>query len=216
MPTQSLQTSVLLVDDHSIARAGYRAILAQSPGIRIFAEAESGEQACRLVRDEMPDVIIMDIQLPGISGIETICRILRRSPEAHILVISMYQDRCHAQQALLAGARGYISKTNACAQLRTAVKSVAKGGIHIEREIAQQLACQSVTGHQSPLDNLSLRESEILRLMALGNNIDAVACQLSLSYKTVANYSTQIKSKLEVRSIAELTRLAIRYGLIEA
>ncbi len=216
MPIHPFQISVLLVDDHSIARAGCRAILEQNPAIRIFAEAESGEQACRLVRDVLPDVILMDIQLPGISGIETISRILARSPGARILVISMYQDARKARQALQAGARGYLSKGNACAQLPTAIRRVAQGQIHIEQEIAQQLACQNSAGYTSPLDGLSLKETEIMRLMALGNNLDAVACQLALSYKTVANYSTRIKSKLGIVSIAELTRMAIRYGLIDA
>ena len=216
MPISSLQVSVLLVDDHSIARAGCRAILEHSPAIRIFAEAESGEQACRLVRDEMPDVILMDIQLPGISGIETIGRILEEHPHARFLVISRYQDTQNARQALQAGARGYICKCNASTQLPIAVRRIAQGGIHIEQEIAQQLAYQNSAGHQTPLDGLSLKETEVMRLMALGNNLDAVACQLALSYKTVANYSTKIKSKLGIESIADLTRLAIRYGLIDA
>jgi len=215
MPISS-PISVLLVDDHGIARAGCRVILEQSPAIRIFAEAESGEQACRLVRDELPDVIIMDIQLPGISGIETISRILEHHPRARFLVISRYQDSQKARQALQAGARGYLSKSNACAQLLTAVTCVARGDIHIEQPIAQQLAYQNSAGQQSPLDALSLKETEVMRLMALGNNIDAVACRLALSYKTVANYSTRIKSKLGIESIADLTRMAIRYGLIDA
>ena len=206
---------VLLVDDHAVVRAGYRVLLQSSPDIEIVGEAESGEQACRLFAELQPDVVIMDLSLPGIGGLEAIRRIVSRDPGAKILVFSMHEDTVFVEQALQAGARGYITKSSAPEVLVEAVKRIAAGSIHLDAEIAQRLAFQKTRGKSTPFVGLSTREFEIFCLLAEGLNVTDIAKRLSLSYKTVANYSTQIKAKLQVGSIAELARLAIRHGVVK-
>jgi DNA-binding NarL/FixJ family response regulator len=208
--------SVLLVDDHAVVRAGYRLLLDNAPDIDVIAEAETGEAACRLFADRSPDVVIMDLSLPGIGGLEAIRRICARDPQAKVLVFSMHEDSVFVEQALKAGAQGYITKRSAPEVLVEAVRDVAKGKAHLDPEIAQRLAFQKTRGRATPFGALSGREFEIFCLLAEGLNVNDIAARLSLSYKTVANYSSQIKNKLEVGSVAELARLAIRHGLVRA
>lgn len=207
---------VLLVDDHAVVRAGYRTLLASSGDIDVVAEADSGELACRLFVEVPPDVVIMDLSLPGIGGLEAIRRIIARDPEARILVFSMHDDTVFAEQALQAGARGYITKRAAPDVLVEAVREIADGRIHLDADLAQRLAFQKTRGRTNPFSVLSTREFEIFCLLAEGLNVADIAKRLTLSYKTVANYSTQIKIKLNVATVAELARLAIRNGLINA
>lgn len=206
---------VLLVDDHAVVRAGYRLLLRNSSEIDIIAEADNGENACRLYADLAPDVVIMDLSLPGMGGLEAIRRILARDPKARILVFSMHEDMVFVDQAVNAGARGYITKSSAPDVLIDAVRMIARGKSYLDDETAQTLAYQKLRGGDTPFSGLSTREFEIFCYLAEGMNSGEIADRLSLSYKTIANYSTQVKSKLNVGSIAELTRLAIRHGLIE-
>ncbi|MGQ0657732.1 MAG: LuxR C-terminal-related transcriptional regulator, partial [Chromatiales bacterium] len=159
---------------------------------------------------------IMDLSLPGIGGLEAIRRIIARDPDARILVFSMHEDTIFVEQALQAGARGYITKSGAPNVLVEAVKRVAAGDIFLDSELAQRLAFQKTRGRNTPFDRLSTREFEIFCLLAEGLHVSEISRRLSLSSKTVANYSTQIKSKLNVTTIAELARLAIRHGLVKA
>lgn len=214
--TSAKPISVLLVDDHAVVRAGYRMLLENAPDIEVVAEAESGELACRLFADQQPNVVIMDLSLPGIGGLEAIRRICARDPDAKILVFSMHEDTVFVEQALTVGARGYITKRSAPEVLVEAVRDVAKGKVHLDPDIAQRLAFQKTRGKSNPFSNLSSREFEIFCLLAEGLNVNDIAERLSLSYKTVANYSTQIKNKLEASTVAELARLAIRHGLVKA
>lgn len=207
---------VLLVDDHAVVRAGYRVLLETSGQIEVVAEADSGEAGCRQFADKHPDVVIMDLSLPGMGGLEAIRRILAREPGARVLVFSMHEDTVFVEQALQAGACGYITKSSAPQILVEAVKVVASGEIFIDAEIAQKLAFQKTRGRGSPFASLSTREFEIFCLLAEGLNVGDIAGRLSLSYKTVANYSSQIKHKLEVGTVAELARLAIRHGIVKA
>ncbi len=207
---------VLLVDDHAVVRAGYRMLLENSADIEIVAEADSGEFAYKRFVEVHPDVVIMDLSLPGIGGIEAIRRIIARDPNARILVFSMHEDTVFVEQALQAGARGYITKSSAPEVLVEAVNQIASGNIHLDAGIAQRIAFQRVRGKGTPFTELSTREFEIACLLAEGLTTSEIADRLSLSYKTVANYGTQIKSKLGVSSAAELARLAIRYGVVRA
>jgi DNA-binding NarL/FixJ family response regulator len=207
---------VLLVDDHAVVRAGYRMLLARSEDIEVVAEAESGEFACKRYVECAPDVIVMDLSLPGIGGLEATRRIIARDPRARILVFSMHDDTVFVDQAVGAGARGYITKSSAPEVLVEAIRAVAAGRTYLEPGIAQQLAFQKVRDKDSPFSRLSTREFEICCLLAEGSNTSEIAKRLSLSYKTVANYSTQIKAKLNVGTIAELTRLAIRHNVVQA
>ena len=206
--------SVLLVDDHAVVRTGFKTLLENQGDIDVIAEAESGESACRQYIDHDPDVVIMDLSLPGIGGLEAIRRIVSRQSDAKILVFSMHEDTAFVEQALQAGARGYIGKSSAPGVLVEAVRQIANGNIYIDPDIAQRLAFQKTKGGDSPFEALSTREFEIFCLLAEGLSVNDVAGRLSLSYKTVANYATQIKSKLEVGTPAELARLAIRHGIV--
>lgn len=207
---------VMLVDDHTVVRVGYRMLLQTCPRIGIVAECASGEAAYREYGPARPDVVIMDLSLPGVSGFETTRRLVARHGNAQVLAFSMHEDLVFVEQALQAGARGYITKNSASDVLVEAVKTIASGGFYLEPEIAQAMAFNRGRGAGSPFEALSTREFEILCLLAAGHRLDDVASRLALSYKTVANYSVQIKNKLGVQTTAELTRLAIRHGLVEA
>lgn len=208
--------TILLVDDHAVVRAGFRALLENQIDFRVIAEAENGESACRHYIEHEPDVVIMDLSLPGIGGLEAIRRIVSRAHDARVLVFSMHEDTVFVEQALQAGARGYIGKSSTPAVMVEAVRQVAGGNIYIDPDIAQRLAVQKTKGTDSPFESLSTREFEIFWLLAEGLSVNEVSIRLSLSNKTVANYSTQIKSKLEVKTVAELARLAIRHGIVSA
>lgn len=207
---------VLLVDDHAVVRAGYRTLLEDSLTLEIVAEAENGEMAVKLFGELAPDVVIMDLSLPGISGLEAIRRILLRKHDARILAFSMHEDTIFVEQALQAGARGYIGKSSAPTVLVEAVKSIASGNIYLDPDIAQRLAFQKTRGPNSPIAGLSTREFEIFCLLAEGGTVAHIAKRLTLSSKTVANYATQIKSKLGVNTVAEMARIAIRNGFVSA
>jgi DNA-binding NarL/FixJ family response regulator len=203
----------LLVDDHAVVRAGYRMLLEQA-GITIVAEAENGEAAYRLYTDMQPDVVVMDLSLPGISGLEAVRRIVARDAKARILVFSMHDDPVFIDQAISAGAHGYISKRSAADVMVEALRAIAAGRVYIEAGLAQALALRKIRDRDSPFAALSTREFEICTLLAQGCNTDEIAARLSISYKTVANYSTKIRAKLGVGTTAELARLAIRHNII--
>lgn len=205
---------VLLVDDHAVVRAGYKMLLANAPEIQIVGEADSGEQAQRIFAQQTPDLAIMDLCLSGISGIETTRRIVSRWPEARILVVSMHDSPAFVEQSLQAGALGYLTKAAAPEMLVQALRRIAAGESFIDPELAQQVAFLRLKGNGSPFNGLSNREFEIIRLLAEGASLETIAGQLALSYKTVANYQFMLKRKLKLSSIAEITRLAIRHGLI--
>jgi DNA-binding NarL/FixJ family response regulator len=207
---------VLLVDDHAVVRAGYSALLQNTDCIEVVTEAENGNSAIKIFTDTHPDVVIMDLSLPGIGGLDAMRRILARDPQARVLVFSMHEDIAFVEQALQAGACGYITKSSAPHVLVEAVRRIAAGDIYMDNEIAQRMAFQKVRGRDTPFSHLSTREFEIFCLLAEGLSAQDISQRLSLSYKTVANYSTQIRNKLNVSTSAELTRLAIRHGLVQA
>ena len=207
---------ILLVDDHAVVRAGFKTLLENQGDMSVIAEAQSGEAACRQFIEHAPDVVIMDLSMPGVGGIEAIRRIVSRQSDARVLVFSMHEDTLFVEQALQAGARGYIGKSSAPVVLVEAVRQIANGNIYIDPDIAQRLALQKTKGSDSPFQALTTREFEIVCLLAEGLSVNAIANRLALSYKTVANYATQIKSKMEVNTTSELTRLAIRHGLVKA
>jgi DNA-binding NarL/FixJ family response regulator len=206
---------VLLVDDHAVVRAGYRTLLDSAPGIEVVAEAERGEEACQRFAELLPDVVVMDLSLPGIGGLEAIRRIVARDRDASILVFSMHDDTAFVEKALACGARGYITKSSAAEIMVDAVREVAAGQAFIDRELAQNLALRKAGGGQEAFACLTSREFQIFSLLAHGLSPAETASELALSYKTVANYTTQIKSKLNVKTTTELVHLAIRHGVID-
>jgi DNA-binding NarL/FixJ family response regulator len=205
---------VLLVDDHAVVRAGYTMLLKRCMDIDVVAEASTGESACQKFLAHAPDVVIMDLSLPGIGGMEAIRRILTRDSAARILVFSMHDDTLFVERALANGARGYITKRSAPDVLVDAVRRVAAGGIHLDPELAERLALKKARGHGTALAGLSTREFEIFCLLAEGIAPVEIGRRLCLSPKTVSNYGTQIRTKLCVGSAAELTKLAIRHGIV--
>ena len=216
MQSVNKKIRILLVDDHAVVRAGYQMLLEQSDKLEIVAEASSGEQASKLFTDENPDIVVMDLSLPGISGLEAIRRIIRKDPNAKVLVFTMHEDTVFVDQALRAGARGYLSKSSAPKTLIKAIEEIARGGVYIDDRLVQHLAFQKARDEIGPFSSLSTREFEIFCLLAEGLNINEIAARLSIGYKTVANYSSQIKNKLQVNTTAELARLAIRHNILQA
>ena len=210
------KTTVLLVDDHELVRAGFRRLLEDDDVFNVVSEAGSGEEAVQEYSKLHPDVVVMDISMPGIGGIGAIERIIARYPEAKILVLSVHEDSVFTTRALQAGAKGFMPKRTAPEEMIKAVEQVANGKMCIDPAIAQEIAMQKMTGTNSIIDSLSQREFEIFRLLAEGKTVNEIADILSLSPKTVGTHHTSIKQKLGVSNSAEIARLAIRSGLLDA
>jgi DNA-binding NarL/FixJ family response regulator len=205
---------VVLADDHPVVREGYRRLLERAGGIEVVAEVEDGEGAYRVFCELLPDVLVIDINLPGISGIEAARRVLAREPAAKVLIFSMHEDVVFASRALQAGARGYITKSSAPDVLVEALRAVARGKMYISHDVAQRLAAQVVPGGNVAFNELSAREFEVFRLLAEGNSVADIARILSLSPKTIANYQSLIKQKLDADTSAQMVWIALRSGVI--
>jgi DNA-binding NarL/FixJ family response regulator len=202
---------VLLVDDHVTVRAGLHNLLSSMSGTRI-SEAATGREALLLLRQEHPDLVLLDLNLPGMGGLELLRRMLLEDKAARILVLSMHAEPLYAARAMELGARGYLSKNASAEELLTAVSRVAEGGRYIEHEIAQHLALQAVSpGHG--LQDLTERDLEIMRLLTEGMSLTEIADALGIGYKTVANACSQIKAKLRVGRTSEVIRLAMTLGI---
>ena len=209
------KTTIVLVDDHAVVRAGVRRLLEQEPLFEVIGEAESGEKAYQSFGELKPDVMVMDLSMPGMGGLEAIRRILMRYEKAKILVLSMHEDLSFANQALKLGAKGYLIKNTLADDLVKSIETVSNGEVFLSAEIAKKMAMQSISGDKDPINELSAREFEIFRLLAEGLDIDAIASTLNISSKTVSNYQTMIKQKLDLNSPVELIRYAIKTGVIK-
>ena len=209
------KTTIVLVDDHAVVRAGVRRLLEQEPLFEVIGEAESGEKAYQILAELKPDVMVMDLSMPGMGGLEAIRRILMRYEKAKILVLSMHEDLSFANQALKLGAKGYLTKNTLADDLVKSIETVTQGDVFLSDEIAKKMAMQSISGNQDPVHELSAREFEIFRLLAEGLDIDTIASTLNISSKTVSNYQTMIKQKLDINTPIELIRYAIKVGVIK-
>jgi len=209
------KTTIVLVDDHAVVRAGVRRLLEQEPLFEVIGEAESGEKAYQIFGELKPDVMVMDLSMPGMGGLESIRRILMRYEKAKILVLSMHEDLSFANQALKLGVKGYLTKNTLADDLVKSIETVTQGDVFLSDEIAKKMAMQSILGNQDPVHELSAREFEIFRLLAEGLDIDAIASTLNISSKTVSNYQTMIKQKLNINTPIELIRYAIKVGVIK-
>jgi DNA-binding NarL/FixJ family response regulator len=209
------KTTIVLIDDHAVVRAGVRRLLEQEFLFEVIGEAESGEKAYQIFGELKPDVMVIDLSMPGMGGLEAIRRILMRHEKAKILVLSMHEDLSFANQALKLGAKGYLTKNTLADDLVKSIQTVSKGDVFLSDEIAKKMAMQSISGNQDPIHELSAREFEIFRLLAEGFEIDAIAGTLNISSKTVSNYQTMIKQKLNINSPVELIRYAIKAGVIK-
>jgi two-component system, NarL family, invasion response regulator UvrY len=206
--------SVLLVDDHAVVREGYRRLLERATGIVVTGEAASAGEAYQVYCQCRPDVVVMDMSLPDVSGIEAMRRMLMREPQARVLVFSIHDEPVFPTRALAAGARGYVTKASAPEVLVNAVRAVAAGNIFLSPDVAQSVALRSVVDADGAQKLISDREFEVLRLIARGHTVREIAEKLSLTYKTVANYQSSIRQKLGADNSVQLIRIAGEYGLI--
>ncbi len=207
---------VLLVDDHAVVRAGFKLLLATSANIEVIAEADRGEQAIQLYQKHQPDIIVLDLSMPGIGGLETIQRIIKRDKKVKILVFSVHDEQVYINRALNAGAKGYITKNSAPEILSEAIESIQQGECYVEQGLFKEIHHQTTEyDYQKTIDTFSAREFDIFRLLAKGASVHKIADELCLGYKTVANYATQIKKKLRVSSMPELVHIAIALGIMK-
>lgn len=206
---------ILIADDHAIVREGYRSLLEKQPGMQVVAEATDGASAYARFQETSPDVIIMDLSMPGQGGLEAIVRIRQRLPDARILVFSMHQNPAFAIKATQAGARGYVTKSSSPDILIRAVYDVYRGRHALSPDIAQALALSKLGGEHEALADLSVREFEILRMLVEANSTEDIARALRISPKTVSNCHYQIKKKLGVATDIELVRLAVRMNVLD-
>jgi len=206
---------VLLVDDHTVVRTGFRLLLESVPDVRVVAEADSGETACLRFDEVSPDVVVLDLSMPGIGGLETLKRLRARSRQARMLALSAHDDAMHARRALRQGALGFLSKRTAPETLIEAVRMVAAGQRYIDPKLAQEIALAEVAGTASLVELLSEREFEVFMRLANGAVVQKIASELNLSTSTVGTHLYNIKQKLQVSNQAELTLIALRAGLIE-
>jgi two-component system invasion response regulator UvrY len=211
----SAKTRVMLVDDHAVVRMGFRLLLQATDDIEVVAEADSGEAACQRVPEVRPDVVVMDIAMPGMGGIEAVKRLLAHDREVRFLALSAHEDTSHPRRALKAGALGYLSKRGAPETLIEAIRTIARGRRYLDPQIAQRMAVQDLEGGGNPTEQLSEREFEVFVQLARGQSVNQIAENLKLASSTVGTHLYNIKQKLGVQNQAELTLLAVRHGLIE-
>ena len=207
---------ILLADDHALVRTGFKLLLSTHAAFEIVAQADSGEQAYRQYIEHLPDVVIMDLSMPGQGGVEAIKHIVARDKNARILALSAHEDISYAKRALQAGALGFLSKRGAPEALIDAVSAIAQGKPVIDPQIAQQLALEQVRGDSHPLEQLSEREFAVFMQLAKGNSVATIARNLSISTSTVGTHVYNVKQKLGVSNHAEMTLIAVRRGLIQA
>jgi two-component system, NarL family, invasion response regulator UvrY len=215
-PDARWRTGVMLVDDHAIVREGYRALLHKQDRLRVVAEADNGADAYRIYKEVRPDLVIMDISMPGIGGVEAIRRIRQWDSAARILVFTMHQSASYAIQAIKAGARGFVTKSSPPEALLRAITEVMAGRIALSPDIDHELAINRLAGEPSAVDTLSPREFEVLRMLLAEKSVDEIAETLHVSIKTAANTRYLIRAKLGVASDIELVRLALRQRIIAA
>jgi two-component system, NarL family, invasion response regulator UvrY len=205
---------VLLCDDHEVVRAGYRRLLDSTPDVTVIAEAADGDEASRTYHEVRPDVVVMDLSMPGIGGLEASRRILSHEPGARILVFSVHENEVMLSRALAVGVLGYISKRSASRVMVEAVRQVARGQVYIGQEMLPHLVRRGSRPEQGALAALSAREFEVFRLLVEGKSVNDIANILAISPKTSGHHVTSIKTKLGIPDLAGLTRLAIRTGII--
>jgi DNA-binding NarL/FixJ family response regulator len=207
---------IVLIDDHAVVRAGYRRFLEQEPGYEVLAEASSGEQAYALLQQLRPDVVILDLSMPGEGGLSALRRFKLRWPLLPVLVFSMHDHLAFAIQALRAGANGYVTKSSEPQQMVSAVRRVIAGELALSPDLAARMARRGATRTSQPTLGLSVREFDIFRLIASGKTHEEIAELLSLSAKTVTNQHSLIRQKLAIESDIELFQLAVECGAVEA
>lgn len=205
---------VMLVDDHALVRMGFRMLLGDAR-IEVVAEAGDGEQACLDYPRVKPDVVVMDLSMPGMGGLEAVRRLIAQDPKARVLALSAHEDAVHPQRVLRAGALGYLAKRSAPETLAAAVRAVARGERYLDPQTAQALAVAQIEGAESPAQVLSEREFSVFLQLARGASVAQIADNLKLSPSTVGTHLYHVKQKLHASNQSELTLVALRWGLIQ-
>lgn len=206
-------TTILIADDHAVVRHGLQTLLINS-GYTIVGDAADSDAAYQQWQQYNPDITILDIDMPGIGGLEVLARIQSRNNKALVIIFSMHEDGIYAARAIKCGAKGYVLKTDAPEVLLTAIKSALKGMTYISHSLAQVMAINQFNRIENPIEVLSPREFEIFKRLANGESLNKIAEQLFIGYKTVANVQTQIRHKLGIESTRQLVHLAIKHGVI--
>jgi DNA-binding NarL/FixJ family response regulator len=209
---------VLLVDDHALVRAGFRALLQQLPGVEVVAEANDGRAALAQLPAQNPDLILTDISMPGLSGLDLVTRVAQDWPQVRVIVLSMHANEEYVLQALRAGAAAYLLKDADPAELEIAIKAVAAGETYLSPAVSKHVIngyVQRVSDPANPLDPLTPRQREILRLIATGQSTKEIARTLNISVKTVETHRLQLMERLDIHEIAGLVRYALRVGLVK-
>jgi len=207
--------NVLLVDDHSVVRMGFKMLIENESDMAVICEAESGELGITAFKEHKPSIVIMDITMPGMGGLDAIERIIAFDKKAKILVLSAHEDSVHPNRALSAGALGYLTKRSAAEELIKAIRSVNNGIKYLEPAIAQQMAITQISGENNPVEILSDREFEVFMDLAKGKSTNEIADTMCLSPRTVGTHLYNIKQKLNANNSAEIALIAIRCGLLE-
>ena len=212
-------TRVLLADDHALVRVGIRSLLSTIAGFDVVGEAGTGHEALELADKLRPHVVLMDIAMPGINGLDATARLVERHPEVRVIILSMHASEEYALQALRAGAAGYLLKDADLLELERAIVAVARGETYLSPAISKHVIAdykRRVAEQPEPIDRLTPRQREVLRLIAEGLSTKEIAFKLGLSVKTVETHRTQIMNRLQIRDVAGLVRYAIRAGLVSA
>lgn len=205
---------VMLVDDHVLVRMGFRMLLGDA-AIEVAAECDNGEQACQTYPQVKPDVVVMDLSMPGMGGLEALRRLLAADEGARVLVLSAHEDTAHPRRALKAGALGYLAKRSAPDELIAAVRAVAQGHRYVDARTAQALALAQIDGDANPVELLSEREFSVFLQLARGLSVAQIADTLKLAPSTVGTHLYHVKQKLNAGNQSELTLIALRWGLLE-
>ncbi len=212
----NMQIKILIVDDHDLVRTGIKLMLSDVPGLRVVGEASSGEESVSLAKSLQPDVVLMDVRMPGMGGLEATKKILRVSPESRILVVTVCDSDLFPTRLMGAGAFGYITKDASMDEMIKAIKTVYQRQRYISQDIANQLAIKALTDNGEPVfEMLSERELQVCLKIISGGRVQDIADELCLSPKTVNSYRYRIFEKLDVKNDVELTHLAIKHGLME-
>lgn len=208
------QLRVLIVDDHELVRAGMRRLLEENPHIAQITETSSGEEALQLAKTQAFELVLMDINLPGISGLEAADKMLLLAPECRIIMVTAQLDGGHIRKLLSAGVRGYITKGSSAQEMDKAVQRVMAGEQYLSPDVAQQMAIDSINGSDgNPFDKLTTRETEIINLLMDGQRNRQISDSLHISEKTVSTHRTRAFEKLGVKNATELVRLAMRFDM---
>ncbi len=207
---------VLLAEDHTLVRAGIRALLESLEGVEVVAEAADGREALRLAQTHHPDILLMDITMKELNGLEAAARLAKERPATRVIILSMHADQAYVHQALQAGASGYLLKGSDLAELELALKAVARGDTYLSPAVSKHFVGDLLNGKKptaNPLDELTPRQREILQLVAEGRTTKEIASRLNLSIKTVETHRTQLMERLDIHDVAGLVKFAIRVGL---